>query len=168
MENLHLSGEIPDNISNCIHLRYLELNCCQLTGPFPSGIRELHNLEYLNLQDNELTGSLPDQLFTNLTNLRDFSIQENRLQPFLSNDIENCINLNHINIFQKTEIPSGDIKQFFLLLASGRINSSCFIDIIYHKNHIFDDDSRYRRGTSVTQYAEEMAIKFENAEDILM
>ncbi|KAI4998848.1 hypothetical protein ZWY2020_054190 [Hordeum vulgare] len=62
LENLSLTGQIPEEISLLIGLNNLNLSSNQLTGKIPNQIGDLKQLESLNLSYNELSGEIPSGL----------------------------------------------------------------------------------------------------------
>ena len=55
----NLSGEIPEKITQLIHLGALNLSWNQLTGNIPNNIGSLRDLENLDLSHNNLSGPIP-------------------------------------------------------------------------------------------------------------
>jgi len=69
----YLSGEIPEKITQLIHLGALNLSWNQLTGNIPNDIGSLTDLENLDLSHNHLSGPIPPSMasmtFLSLLNL---------------------------------------------------------------------------------------------------
>ncbi|KAL0384620.1 UNVERIFIED_CONTAM: Leucine-rich repeat receptor-like serine/threonine-protein kinase BAM1 [Sesamum radiatum] len=57
-----LTGEIPHEIGNCVHLDYLDLSQNNLSGPIPEEISSIRILNYLNLSRNHLSETIPDSI----------------------------------------------------------------------------------------------------------
>ncbi|KAI4998844.1 hypothetical protein ZWY2020_054186 [Hordeum vulgare] len=62
LENLSLTGDIPEEINLLIGLTNLNLSSNQLIGKIPGQIGDLKQLESLNLSYNELSGEIPSGL----------------------------------------------------------------------------------------------------------
>ena len=76
--NVGLTGPIPSVIWNLRDLTLLTLARNRLTGGIPPEIANLTNLEEFSVQDNELTGAVPSALW-GLTDLTLLAIAGNRL-----------------------------------------------------------------------------------------
>ncbi|AES64029.1 LRR receptor-like kinase [Medicago truncatula] len=74
----YLSGEIPENITQLIHLGALNLSWNQLTGNIPSKIGSLTDLEYLDLSHNNLSGPIPPNM-ASMTFLSRLNLSYNNL-----------------------------------------------------------------------------------------
>ncbi len=83
LQNVPLSGNIPENIHLLDELIDLRLLGNDLFGNIPNSIGQLDNLEYLDLSYNQLSGELPDT-FHNLSNLTDLYISNNNLDGNLN------------------------------------------------------------------------------------
>ncbi|KAF6168642.1 hypothetical protein GIB67_005254 [Kingdonia uniflora] len=73
-----LSGEIPQEITNLLILRYLLLSNNHFTGKIPEKIGDMVSLENLDLSKNQLTGIIP-QSISNLTSLNQLNLSYNNL-----------------------------------------------------------------------------------------
>ncbi|EYU40944.1 hypothetical protein MIMGU_mgv1a022927mg [Erythranthe guttata] len=99
----YLTGTIPNSITNCSKLRYLELALNELTGFVPHFLGNLRHLEYITLAVNNLrTESTSSELsfITSLTNcrsLRVLAIGDNPLGGILPASIGNLsTSLQHL------------------------------------------------------------------------
>ena len=97
LSNSGLSGIIPNEISNLIHLEELYLNDNQLTGGIPSGIGNLVNLKKLYLNDNGLAGGIPNEI-GNLDSLKYLDLSNNFLNGLIPSEIGNLTNLYQLNL----------------------------------------------------------------------
>ena len=71
-----LSGTIPPELGDLVHLRELDLSNNGLTGSIPPELGKLFRLELLNLSGNRLSGPLPAEL-GNLFVLKSLQLQDN-------------------------------------------------------------------------------------------
>ncbi|KAL1288975.1 hypothetical protein HN51_057431 [Arachis hypogaea] len=71
-----LTGEIPEKLSELVHLGALNLSWNHLTGNIPSNIGSLTDLESLDLSHNHLSGSIPPSM-TSMTFLSNLSLSYN-------------------------------------------------------------------------------------------
>ena len=55
----HISGVIPESISNLKQLQSLDFSSNRLSGPIPQSLPSLSFLQYLNLSNNEFSGKIP-------------------------------------------------------------------------------------------------------------
>ncbi|CEM37694.1 unnamed protein product [Vitrella brassicaformis CCMP3155] len=83
LENVSLSGRIPDSLGELHHLKTLDLQRNNLSGPIPMFLRNLTRLRHLRLQSNSLYGSLPDGFGSNWPDLEELELQENQWGNFL-------------------------------------------------------------------------------------
>lgn len=110
LEHCKLSGPIPKEIGNLIHLTYLNLSFNNLTGGIPDELCNLQFLTFLNLNHNPLGGKIPSKIcflkkleylwlancelegdipleIGHLIELRDLILCENKLTGKLPNEI---------------------------------------------------------------------------------
>jgi hypothetical protein len=80
------TGGIPEEIGNLHYLTFLNLNRNPLGGPIPTTIQHMCNLEYLWLANCQLTGTIPLEI-GHLTELRDLILCENKLTGKIPQEI---------------------------------------------------------------------------------
>ncbi len=97
LERNLLSGEIPAELGNLAHLRYLVLNQNRLSGEIPSELGHLANLRYLELDQNRLSGEIPAEL-GNLTHLERLVLSDNQLTGTIPKELGNLTNLTHLEL----------------------------------------------------------------------
>ncbi|XP_027339369.1 receptor-like protein EIX2 [Abrus precatorius] len=78
LSNNHLSGEIPEKITELIHLGVLNLSWNHLTGNIPNNIGSLTDLESLDLSHNHLSGPIPPSM-ASMTFLSNLNLSYNNL-----------------------------------------------------------------------------------------
>ncbi|KAK6140781.1 hypothetical protein DH2020_025477 [Rehmannia glutinosa] len=131
LSNNQLFGDIPQNLSSCYPLRYLNLSSNNLTGLIPSG-QYLPFLETLDLSNNMLSGRIPENIglfsglkvldfggnalfgnipnsVTNMTSLEYFTLASNQLSGEIPKEIGELIYLNHLDLVYNNltgKIPS--------------------------------------------------------------
>ena len=76
LPNNGLSGTIPPEVGDLVHLRRLDLSNNGLTGTIPPEVGNLVRLELLNLSGNRLSGPVPPEL-GNLTVLSSLRLHDN-------------------------------------------------------------------------------------------
>ncbi|KAK2636752.1 hypothetical protein Ddye_031544 [Dipteronia dyeriana] len=74
----HLTGEIPEEITNLSALGSLNLSWTQLSGKIPGNINNLQQLESLDLSGNHFTGPIPPSM-SSMTFLSHFNVSYNNL-----------------------------------------------------------------------------------------
>ena len=74
----YLFGEIPETITQLIHLGALNLSWNQLTGNIPNDIGSLTDLENLDLSHNNLSGAIPPTM-ASMTFLSHLNLSYNNL-----------------------------------------------------------------------------------------
>ena len=94
--NNGLTGSIPPEIGNLVHLKKISLAGNELTGSIPSEIENLIHLEILNIRFNELTGPIPPGI-VNLVNLKAIDLAVNDLSGHIPLGIGNLIDLTFIS-----------------------------------------------------------------------
>ena len=95
LNNNQLSGSIPVGIGNLNNLKSLRLEKNQLSGHIPPELGNLHNLECLGLWQNQLSGTIPPELGS-LSNLYDLALDENQLTGSIPVEIWNLENLYYL------------------------------------------------------------------------
>ena len=102
-------GGIPEQICNCISLKYLNMSYCELECTLPKNIGRLANLEQLSFVNAQLIGDIPES-FYNLRKLREVFIcasgftsaelkQRNRLTGIISPKIGYLTNLISFDLY---------------------------------------------------------------------
>ncbi|MEX0679826.1 MAG: T9SS type A sorting domain-containing protein [Balneolales bacterium] len=98
-----LFGPIPDELGNLQLLSRLHLNNNELSGSIPASFNNLTNLQVLHLSNNNLSGSFPRLESTKLTQI---TIHENQLDSIP--DLVNLTNLQQFSI-QNNHLKFNDI-----------------------------------------------------------
>ncbi|XP_042983394.1 phytosulfokine receptor 1-like [Carya illinoinensis] len=88
-----LKGKICESLADLDQLRFLSLSHNFLSSSLPDDLFRLQNLEIINISSNDLLG-----LSTELQNLRELHIQDNRFSGPLKNGIANLSNLVKLDI----------------------------------------------------------------------
>ncbi|ESQ46366.1 hypothetical protein EUTSA_v10000545mg, partial [Eutrema salsugineum] len=121
LDQNHIHGSIPPEISNLLNLTLLNLSSNLLTGPIPWELCKLSKLErvyllnylltgeipvelgdiphlgLLDLSRNKLSGSIPDS-FANLSQLRRLILYGNHLSGMVPQSLGQCINLEILDL----------------------------------------------------------------------
>ncbi|MFH0729286.1 MAG: leucine-rich repeat domain-containing protein [Pseudomonadota bacterium] len=97
-----LTGSIPADIGNLVHLRNLELGRNELSGVIPADLGNLAMLETLYLHANKLSGNIPAAL-GNLSNLQHLSFGDgwfggNQLSGSIPVELGNLVKLTYLNL----------------------------------------------------------------------
>ncbi|XP_024191345.1 probable LRR receptor-like serine/threonine-protein kinase At1g07650 isoform X3 [Rosa chinensis] len=120
INNLGLTGVIPDEVADLRYLESLVLSGNKLYDSIPAALGNLNNLETLDLSSNQLTGSIPDlgglqnlkylylqynllqgsipRTLGSLENLRQLYLQFNRLSGSIPDELGNLVKLNMLDI----------------------------------------------------------------------
>jgi hypothetical protein len=109
MDDLGLSGPIPESIGNLVELTELTLSENALTGEIPSSIGNLVQLQKLNLELNQLSGHIPETIGA-LTALQELQLDYNTLTGPIPESIGNLRELQELNLSNNSlsgPIPSG-------------------------------------------------------------
>ncbi|CAA7033121.1 unnamed protein product [Microthlaspi erraticum] len=131
LDQNHIHGSIPPEISNLFNLTLLNLSSNHLTGPIPRELCKLSKLERVYLSNNLLTGEIPVELgdiphlglldlsrnklsgsipdiFANLSQLRRLLLHGNHLSGTVPQSLGQCINLEILDLSHNNltgEIP---------------------------------------------------------------
>ena len=62
LENNNLTGQLPEEIGDLVHLNGLDLFKNHISGVIPTSIGNLKNLKNLNFGFNEISGQIPSSL----------------------------------------------------------------------------------------------------------
>ena len=93
-----LTGSIPPEIGDLVHLKKISLEGNDLTGSIPSEIENLIHLEILNLRFNKLTGPIPPGI-VNLVKLKEINLDANNISGHIPSGIGSLINLTRFNFW---------------------------------------------------------------------
>ncbi|KAL3505009.1 hypothetical protein ACH5RR_034850 [Cinchona calisaya] len=105
-----LSGQVNEDLNNCVNLRYLDLGNNNFFGSIP-GISFLSQLMYFYVNSSGFSGTFPWNSLDNMTNLVEFSIGDNLFDrtPFPIGVVKNIkLNVLHMsNCSTEGRIPPG-------------------------------------------------------------
>lgn len=116
----NLTGVIPSEIGDLIHLHELSFNDNQLTGNIPYEIGNLKNLGRLSFGKNKISGYIPDSI-GNLTNLYGLYLQQNQLTGHIPENIGNLTELRSL-YFHSNQL-SGNLPETIGNLIDMRVLS---------------------------------------------
>ncbi|KAL0407100.1 UNVERIFIED_CONTAM: putative LRR receptor-like serine/threonine-protein kinase [Sesamum latifolium] len=109
VNELDVTGPIPDELWNLTYMDYLDLSRNYLTGLIPASIDILNRLQYLSFRENALSGVVPRELGL-LTDLRSLSFNRNNFSGPLPAELGNLSRLTQLrfqgNSFQGLLPPS--------------------------------------------------------------
>ena len=97
LNNNRLTGEIPNELGDLVHLARLELDGNQLTGPIPAELGSLSRLTSLRLGGNALTGPIPAAL-GNLSGLQWLDLSRNWLTGGIPRELGSLTSLGILNL----------------------------------------------------------------------
>jgi len=97
LDSNQLSGSIPVEIGNLIHLQELYLQSNKLSGIIPVEIGNLINMQVLSLHSNKLSGRIPVEI-GNLIHLQILYLHSNQLSGIIPAEIGNLINLQELSL----------------------------------------------------------------------
>ncbi len=92
-----LSGLLPTELGQLVHLRVLDLHFNGLSGPIPPALGDLERLEHLDLGFNQLRGDIPAEL-GQLARLRFLFLNYNSLTGSIPLDLGGLANLVTLNL----------------------------------------------------------------------
>eukprot|EP00873_Tetraselmis_striata_P026893 jgi/Tetstr1/447157/TSEL_034594.t1 len=104
-----LTGTLPANISDLVHLTELDLQGNLLTSTLPQNISALTSLQILNMYGNSLTGSIHEGM-TELTALQNLNLRSNNLTGTIPKHLTALAHLHNFDIQQNSitgSIPEG-------------------------------------------------------------
>ncbi|XP_039161737.1 probable LRR receptor-like serine/threonine-protein kinase At3g47570 [Eucalyptus grandis] len=110
-----ISGEIPEEFKNLIHLRVLFMSFNQLSGVIPSNLGTLQEVGMLNLCYNNLGGTIPSS-FGNLTKLIQLDLWGNNFHGKIPSHLSNCRSLDYLILSNNS--LSGAIPSQLISLSS--------------------------------------------------
>ncbi|KAJ4966723.1 hypothetical protein NE237_018572 [Protea cynaroides] len=85
LSNNRLSGEMPDELGNLIHLQsFLDLCRNSISGDIPSNMGKLTILENLSLSHNNLSGGIPTEV-SSMGSLQSIDLSYNELSSQIPN-----------------------------------------------------------------------------------
>ncbi|KAL2502434.1 putative leucine-rich repeat receptor-like serine/threonine-protein kinase [Forsythia ovata] len=152
LDDNHIYGPIPPQISNLVNLTLLNLSSNLLNGSIPPEICQLGTLERLYLADNSLSGHIPSAFgnvphlglldlsknklsgtipdsFANLSQLRRLLLYDNQLSGTIPPSLGKCINLeildlsyNRISGTIPSEVAGLSSLKLYLNLSGNHLN----------------------------------------------
>ncbi|WOG94398.1 hypothetical protein DCAR_0313693 [Daucus carota subsp. sativus] len=114
LEQITLSGGIPDSIGYLKSLNLLSLPNCSIDGEIPKAIGNLTQLTKLDLSLNNLTGLIPDSL-ANLQNLTVLYLNNNKLSGHFPSCVANLQLLEELIL--STNLLSGPLPSNLTALS---------------------------------------------------
>ncbi len=97
LANNQLSGTLPSELGDLVHLTEMFLEENQLTGSIPPELGNLTNLSDLGLYLNQLSGTIPPEL-GNLTNLNSLDLNSNDLNGAIPVELGDLANLTFLSL----------------------------------------------------------------------
>lgn len=85
LDNLGLTGSIPNTIGDLTALTDVSLQDNQISGALPVSLNNMTLLEYIDLEGNQLTGAIPD--LSSLSNLLTLDLSDNLLADPIPNSL---------------------------------------------------------------------------------
>ncbi|KAL2481096.1 putative leucine-rich repeat receptor-like serine/threonine-protein kinase [Abeliophyllum distichum] len=159
LDDNHIYGPIPPQISNLVNLTLLNLSSNLLNGSIPPEICQLGTLERLYLADNSLSGRIPSAFgnvphlglldlsknklsgtipdsFANLSQLRRLLLYDNQLSGTIPPSLGKCINLeildlsyNRISGTIPSEVAGLSSLKLYLNLSSNHLNGQIPLEL---------------------------------------
>ncbi|KAL2924939.1 LRR receptor-like serine/threonine-protein kinase FLS2 [Bienertia sinuspersici] len=105
--NNSMSGNIPDDIFDCLSLETLDLGRNNFSGPLKPSIGKMSNLRRLQLHSNSFTGEIPPEI-GNLSRLFTVQIDRNRLSGKVPRELSKLSLLQDLSLHDNAlegEIP---------------------------------------------------------------
>jgi hypothetical protein len=93
----NLTGSLPPEIGNLIHLEDIYLAGNELSGAIPSEIGNLSKLKEIRMYNNQLTGTLPSEI-GQLTSLTMLALDNNQITGAIPPEIGNLAMLQTLSI----------------------------------------------------------------------
>ena len=127
-----LEGDLPPELGNLTHLRWLSLQENQLTGVIPAELGNLAQLSDLTLRFNQLSGQIPPEL-GNLSSLRSLFLDNNQLTGQIPPELGKLHNLEKLWLHGNQlsgEIPPelGKLTNLKSVLLYGNQFTGCLPD----------------------------------------
>ncbi|KAH0453215.1 hypothetical protein IEQ34_017539 [Dendrobium chrysotoxum] len=94
----HLTGRIPNSLSNCTSLKFLNLSYNALAGEIPDSFALLRSLERLDLSGNHFTGSIPAGLGNACGSLQQLKLSTNNISGSIPNSFSSCSSLQLLDL----------------------------------------------------------------------
>ena len=119
----NLSGRLPPEIGDLVHLEILQLNGNSLSGNIPLEIGRLAKVRYLSLGENELEGPIPPEI-GGLASVDTLFLSYNNLSGPIPSEIGNVASLEWLALYENEltgPLPSslGNLKSLVYLGLSG-------------------------------------------------
>lgn len=134
LSNRNLSGTIPEDIRNLVHLHHLNLSGNALEGPLQTVIYEFPFLKSLDISHNFFNSTFPPGL-SRLMSLAQLNAYSNDFIGPLPEEVAQLPNLEYLNLggnYFKGEIPKsygGLAKLKFLHLAGNLLNGPVLAEL---------------------------------------
>jgi len=98
-----IGGQIPSEIGNLKKLKFMDATLNAFTGTIPDTMFELTELSHLDLKANQLTGSLPDK-FNRLSDLKFIYLSKNQFTGSLPSSLGGSVPMmSNVKIISLTE-----------------------------------------------------------------
>lgn len=94
----HLTGGIPNSLSNCTSLRSLNLSSNELAGEIPNSFAQFRSLERLDLSGNHFTGSIPEGLGNACGSLLQLILSTNNISGSIPDSFSSCSSLQLLDL----------------------------------------------------------------------
>ncbi|XP_059318609.1 putative receptor-like protein kinase At3g47110 [Lycium ferocissimum] len=97
LQNNRLTGTLPHQLSNLIHLRVLNASFNSIQGIIPPNISQCKNLMNLDLMQNEISGTIPPEI-SQLQRLQVLNLAGNHISGIIPSSISNISSLIILNL----------------------------------------------------------------------